>query len=56
MNIANFEFGNKIDVEENYIATAKDTPKDLVEKVKEAIESFKKTAEYNTIIKKYTGK
>ena len=29
MNIASFEFGNKIDMEENFIATAKDTQKSL---------------------------
>ncbi len=51
-----FEFGNKIDVEENYIATAKNTDASLVKKVKDAIDSFKKTPEYLAIIKKYTGK
>ena len=51
-----FEFGNKIDVEENYIATAKSTDANLVKKVKDAIDSFKKTPEYSSIIKKYTGK
>ncbi|WGL59878.1 transporter substrate-binding domain-containing protein [Pigmentibacter sp. JX0631] len=56
MAIDSFEFGNKIDIEENYIATSKGTAKELVEKVKDAIEAFKKTAEYKTIIKKYTGK
>nr|BFD32177.1 ABC transporter substrate-binding protein [Pigmentibacter ruber] len=56
MAIDSFEFGNKIDIEENYIATSKGTAKELVDKVKDAIDSFKKTAEYKAIIKKYTGK
>ncbi len=51
-----FEVGDKIDTEENYIATAKSTPQDLVDKVRSAVEDFKKTPEYAAILKKYTGK
>lgn len=56
LNEKNFEVGEKIDVEENYIATAKSTPKKLVTLVANAIDDFKKTPKYSSIIKKYTGK
>ncbi|APJ03751.1 substrate-binding periplasmic protein [Silvanigrella aquatica] len=56
MSIAKFGIGKKIDREENYLATAKSTPADLVAKVKSAIDAFKKTAQYKEIIKKYSGK
>ena len=56
INKSKFEFGNKIDLEENYIATGKNTSPELINKVKDAIDSFKKNQEYASIIKKYTGK
>lgn len=51
-----FSVGDKIDNEPNYIATVKSTPQELIDKVKNAIEDFKKTPEYAAIIKRYTGK
>ncbi len=51
-----FEYGKNIDREENYIATSLDTPEVLVSKIKNAIESFKKTPQYASIINKYTGR
>lgn len=56
ISISKIEIGKNIDREENYIATAKDTPAELANKVKDAIESFKKTPQYSAIIKKYAGK
>ena len=51
-----FEYGNTIDSEENFIATTDATPKELINKVKNAIDSFKNTPQYFSIIKKYTGR
>lgn len=56
LNIDYYTFGNKIDTEENYIATTKKTSEKLISKVKQAIESFKKTPQYSAIVRKYTGK
>ena len=56
IDLAKIEIGKNIDREENYIATAKNTPAELVNKVKDAIESFKKTPQYAAIIKRYAGK
>lgn len=56
IDLAKIEIGKNIDKEENYIATAKNTSPELVNKVKDAIESFRKTPEYKAIIKKYAGK
>ncbi len=56
MDLNDFTFGNKIETEENYIATAPSTSPQLVEKVKHAIEQFKKTPQYSAIVRKYTGK
>lgn len=56
IDLNKIEIGKNIDREENYIATAKNTPAELANKVKDAIESFKKTPQYAAIIKKYAGK
>ena len=56
IDLAKIEIGKNIDREENYIATAKNTAPELANKVKDAIESFKKTPQYAAIIKKYAGK
>ncbi|WGL59877.1 transporter substrate-binding domain-containing protein [Pigmentibacter sp. JX0631] len=56
LNIDYYTFGNKIDTEENYIATTQKTPEKLIHKVKQAIESFKKTPQYAAVVRKYTGK
>ena len=56
MDVEKFNFGNRIDTDENYIATSKETSKDLVRKISSAIENFKKTSDYAEIIRKYTGK
>nr|BFD32176.1 ABC transporter substrate-binding protein [Pigmentibacter ruber] len=56
IDIGKIDIGKNIDREENYIATAKNTPAELANKVKDAIESFKKTPQYAAIIKKYAGK
>lgn len=53
IDIQQFEFGNKIDIEENYVATTKDTDPKLIEKVRQAFDDFRKTKRYNEIIKKY---
>lgn len=56
VDLSLFDFGKKIETEENYIATAKSTDPKIIKKVKKAIDSFTKTSQYNSIIKKYTGK
>lgn len=56
MELDQFTFGNKIETEENFIATTASTPPQLTEKVKRAIENFKKTSQYLAIVRKYTGK
>lgn len=55
MNLDDFNFGKKITSDEVYIATSINTQKELVNKVKNAFENFKKTSEYKKIIYKYTG-
>lgn len=47
------EYGNKIDVEDNYIASTNATSPELIKEVKDAIESFRKTKKYNEILNKY---
>ncbi|WP_397602087.1 substrate-binding periplasmic protein [Silvanigrella sp.] len=44
VDLSMFDFGKKIETEENYIATAKSTDPQISKKVKNAIESFSKTA------------
>ncbi len=51
-----FEYGNVIDKEDNYIATTNSTSSVLINKVKNAIETFKKTKKYSEIINKYFTK
>lgn len=51
-----FEYGNVIDKEDNYIATTNSTSSELINKVKNAIENFKKTKKYSEIIEKYITK
>jgi len=55
IDLNQFEFGNKIDIEENYISTTAGTDPQLIEKVKEAFDEFRKTKSYNEIISKYTA-
>nr|BFD31588.1 hypothetical protein GTC16762_12060 [Pigmentibacter ruber] len=45
-----FQIGKAIAKQEKYIGTTIDTPKELINKVHDAIESFKKTSEYTKII------
>ncbi len=56
MELDQFTFGNKIETEENFIATTASTPPQLTERVKRALENFKKTPQYPAIVRKYTGK
>ena len=56
LEIDYYTFGNKIDTEENYIATTQETSEKLIKNVKQAIDSFKKTPQYAAIVRKYTGK
>jgi len=53
LNLSDFHFGKKILIEENYIATSKSISKELYMKVTNAFESFKKTPDYDKILKKY---
>lgn len=56
VELDSFIFGNKIETEENYIATPPSTQKGLINRVKNAVDRFKKTPQYAAIIRKYTGK
>ncbi|MGY3804577.1 substrate-binding periplasmic protein [Pigmentibacter ruber] len=53
IDLSQFEYGNKIDVEENYISTTSKTDPKLIERVAKAFEQFRKTNKYSEIIKKY---
>nr|BFD32536.1 hypothetical protein GTC16762_21540 [Pigmentibacter ruber] len=55
-DISNYNFGKKIDLEENYIATSKNVSKELIQKIENSFEKFKKTPEYIKILKNYLGK
>ncbi|WP_186644315.1 substrate-binding periplasmic protein [Fluviispira vulneris] len=50
VNVNHIAYGRSIDSEKIYIATAKSTPQSLVEKVRKAIEDFKKTERYRVLI------
>ena len=53
IDLNQFEYGNKIDVEENYISTNSKVDPKLIERVTNAFEQFRKTEKYTEIIKKY---
>ncbi|WGL59515.1 ABC transporter substrate-binding protein [Pigmentibacter sp. JX0631] len=55
-DISSFNFGKKIDIEENFLATSKNVPKELIQKIENSFEKFKKTPEYIKILKNYLGK
>ncbi|BBH53141.1 substrate-binding periplasmic protein [Fluviispira sanaruensis] len=50
VNLSHIVYGRSIDSEKIYLATAKSTPQSLVEKVRKAIEEYKKTDRYKTLI------
>lgn len=52
-DVRKLQIGRSIDTEADYIATSKRTPQVLVEEVRNAIEKYKKTPDYEKLIKSY---
>ncbi|OHX15205.1 hypothetical protein BI343_02290 [Chromobacterium amazonense] len=52
-DVRKVQIGRSIDTEADYIATSKKTPQALVEKVRNAIERYKKTPDYEKLIQSY---
>ncbi|KAB8033543.1 substrate-binding periplasmic protein [Fluviispira multicolorata] len=51
INLEHISYGRTIDSEKIYIATAKSTPQALVKTLRNAIEEFKKSDEYKSLLK-----